>query len=210
MKVLDNIKSIRKSKGFSQEYMAEKLHIHTINYGKIENGKTALTVERMYKIAEILGSSVSELLDEQTDLQKENINLKNENENLKIVNFRVESERNKIEMAVENWEELKNLRHLVSAFEYLDYIDIESFKKENGKHFVLSINQPFMLVNEFVKFYFRMGKSDIFNRIKSHLDLDKFKESDLILEESKNSGRSVEQIIKDLKRFKKDKGDQSS
>lgn len=207
MKVLDNIKRIRKAKGFSQEYVAKKLPIHTINYGKIENGGTGLTIERMYKIAEILGVSVSELLDEQTDLLKENINLKNENENLKIANLRVESDRNKIEMAIENWDELKNLRHLVSAFEYLDYIDIESFKKENGKYFVLSQNHPFMLVSEFVKFYFRMGKSDIFNRIKSHLDLDKFKESDLILEESRFSGRSVEQIIKDLKRFKKDKVD---
>lgn len=62
MKVLDNIKKFRNLNNYSQEYMADKLNMATVNYGKVERGKTALTVERLYDISNLLNVSVGELL----------------------------------------------------------------------------------------------------------------------------------------------------
>ena len=62
MNAIENIQRIRNERRISQAEMAEKLGIAQNNYGKIERGITELTVERLYKIAEILGSSPAELL----------------------------------------------------------------------------------------------------------------------------------------------------
>ena len=78
MNVIENIQRIRGEKRISQAEMAEKLGIAQNNYGKIERGITELTVERLYKIAEILGSSPSELLG------LENLKLEESKENKKI------------------------------------------------------------------------------------------------------------------------------
>ena len=57
MNAIENIQRIRIEKRLSQAEMAERLGIAQNNYGKIERGITELTVQRLYKIAEILGSS---------------------------------------------------------------------------------------------------------------------------------------------------------
>ncbi len=203
MKVLDNIKRIRKSKGLSQEYVAGMIHIHTINYGKIENGITALTIERLYKIADILNVSASELLGEDSEIINENNELKAEIESLKIAHTLVEHDRNKVEMAVENWEELKNLRSLTSAFEYLDYTNHIAFIKNNPKYFPKSLEAGHIQVKEFERFFFSVGKNLAFTIIKRYIDIDKFEQSDLIIEESKVSGLSVEKIISNIKELQK-------
>lgn len=61
--VLENIKRIRKHKGYSHEYVAHELNISQVAYSKLEKSETKLTVERLYKLAEILEVEVSELLD---------------------------------------------------------------------------------------------------------------------------------------------------
>jgi transcriptional regulator with XRE-family HTH domain len=61
--LLDNIKLQRLKKGFTQEYMAVQLDCNYTTYGKIESGRTALTVEKLYAIAGVLKVSVFELLD---------------------------------------------------------------------------------------------------------------------------------------------------
>lgn len=64
MEVFDRIAQIRNEKNLSQYDMAERLNIGQSAYFQIEKGKTALTVSRLYQIAEILGVSVSVLLGE--------------------------------------------------------------------------------------------------------------------------------------------------
>ncbi len=91
MKVQDKIRIIRTSKGYTQEYIAEKLNIDPVNYGRIERGLSKLTIERFLKIAEILEINPSELLDKAED--------KNRQETLNRV-YKIE---------VEILEELKNL-----------------------------------------------------------------------------------------------------
>lgn len=49
------IRQIRELKGFSQEYIADKLGISQRAYSKIENNQTKIDWERITKIAEIFG-----------------------------------------------------------------------------------------------------------------------------------------------------------
>lgn len=68
-KIVAKIRDIRKEKGFSHEYMAHSLGISQVAYSKIEKQETKLTVERLYKITEILETKIGQVL----ELQSENI-----------------------------------------------------------------------------------------------------------------------------------------
>ncbi len=65
--ILEKIRNIRLSHGYTQEYMAEKLGIDTVNYGRIERGKSKLTLDRFLKICEILQVSPNELLNDENN-----------------------------------------------------------------------------------------------------------------------------------------------
>ena len=52
---MNEIKQIRKSKGFSQEYMAYKLGISQSMYSRKERGKAAISNREYRLISEILG-----------------------------------------------------------------------------------------------------------------------------------------------------------
>ncbi|MBC8984406.1 helix-turn-helix transcriptional regulator [Pedobacter sp. N36a] len=49
-------------KGYTQEYMAERLNLSQNSYSKLERGLTSLTVSRLYQIAGILEISVQDIL----------------------------------------------------------------------------------------------------------------------------------------------------
>lgn len=49
------IKTIREMKNFTQEYMAKELSISQVAYSKIENEESDITIQRLEKIAEVLG-----------------------------------------------------------------------------------------------------------------------------------------------------------
>ena len=61
--ILEKIKDIRKQKGFSHEYMAHKLDMSQPAYSKIEKKETVLSVDRLFKIAEILETPVNDILE---------------------------------------------------------------------------------------------------------------------------------------------------
>ena len=67
--VIGRIKKHRQLKGLSHENIALELKISQVSYTKIENGTTKLTVERLYKIAEILEVEIAELLGIETKYQ---------------------------------------------------------------------------------------------------------------------------------------------
>jgi transcriptional regulator with XRE-family HTH domain len=71
--LLDNIKKRRNSKGYSQEYMAEKIGIATVNYGKIERGTTQMTINKLTSIATILEVDAIALLGESFDVPEKTI-----------------------------------------------------------------------------------------------------------------------------------------
>ncbi len=61
--VLEKIREVRKQKGYSHEYIAHELDISQVAYSKLEKNETKLTVERLYKLAEILETPITDLLD---------------------------------------------------------------------------------------------------------------------------------------------------
>lgn len=61
--VLERIKKIRKERGYSHEYIASELNISQVAYSKLEKNETKLTVERLYKLSEILETPVADLLE---------------------------------------------------------------------------------------------------------------------------------------------------
>lgn len=60
MKIHEKIRSIRKSKGWSQEKMAEKLELSVNGYANIERGETDVQVSRLEQIAETFGMELLE------------------------------------------------------------------------------------------------------------------------------------------------------
>ena len=63
MNYYERIKKFREFRNYTQEYMAENLNITQRAYSSIENGKTQLTVDRLFEIAKILNVTVIELLE---------------------------------------------------------------------------------------------------------------------------------------------------
>lgn len=61
--VVENIKKVRKEKGISHDYLAHQLNISQAAYSKLERNDTKLTVERLYKISEVLETPLTELLE---------------------------------------------------------------------------------------------------------------------------------------------------
>ena len=54
MEIDEKIKVIRTVRGWTQEYMAEKLGISTNAYAKIEQGKTDVNFSRLQQIAQVM------------------------------------------------------------------------------------------------------------------------------------------------------------
>ncbi len=59
------IRMIREMRGYSQEYMAEKLGMAQNSYSRIETNQTKLSTELLQKIATILGVSPMDILSQQ-------------------------------------------------------------------------------------------------------------------------------------------------
>ena len=66
MKIHEKIRLVRQSKGYTQEYVADKLHIDTVNYGRIERGQTNITIDRFIKLCEILDTKAISFFKEET------------------------------------------------------------------------------------------------------------------------------------------------
>jgi transcriptional regulator with XRE-family HTH domain len=59
----EKIKYYRRISGFSQADMAEKLWMSQRAYHRLENGETALTLERVHQLAKIFNVSIIHLVD---------------------------------------------------------------------------------------------------------------------------------------------------
>ncbi len=58
----DKIKQIRVIKGLKQADMAEKIGIAPVNYNRLENGLTDISMSRLNQLAEIFGMTVIEIM----------------------------------------------------------------------------------------------------------------------------------------------------
>lgn len=70
--VIAKIRHLRRNREYSQEYMALLLNISQNAYSRLENGKTPITIDRLYHICIILQTNPAILLDweEQEPVQK--------------------------------------------------------------------------------------------------------------------------------------------
>ncbi len=64
------IRSIRVSKGLSQEYIANELGIKQAAYSNIESGKADITLNRLHDVAQLLEVSVFDLIIENNNKQE--------------------------------------------------------------------------------------------------------------------------------------------
>ena len=89
----DNIKSIRKSKGLSQEELAIKLHVVRQTISKWEQGLSVPDSEMLISISEVLNTPVSTLLGENI-IESKVDDLKVISEKLEIINFQLSERKN--------------------------------------------------------------------------------------------------------------------
>jgi transcriptional regulator with XRE-family HTH domain len=60
--ISDNIKKFRELKNFTREQLAAELNMSLSGYSKLERGKVELTISKLYRIAEVLEVSPSQIL----------------------------------------------------------------------------------------------------------------------------------------------------
>jgi transcriptional regulator with XRE-family HTH domain len=63
MSVHEKIRFVRLAKGWTQEYLAEKLDMSVNGYGDLERGKNDIKLSKLEQISELLGVDLSELFD---------------------------------------------------------------------------------------------------------------------------------------------------
>jgi len=57
------VRKLREKRGFSQEFVAGKLGINQSSYGKLERDMSHITLDRLYKISDLLEEDITTLLD---------------------------------------------------------------------------------------------------------------------------------------------------
>ena len=80
----ENLKNLRKAKGLSQEELAIKLNVVRQTVSKWEKGLSVPDSEMLIRLAEVLDTSVTVLLDETIDMQE------NEPTDLKVLSEKLE------------------------------------------------------------------------------------------------------------------------
>lgn len=61
-RVADNIRQLRKSKGISQEQLAELAQFHRTYVSQLERSVTNISIDGLERIAQVLGVDIAELL----------------------------------------------------------------------------------------------------------------------------------------------------
>ncbi|TAG10408.1 MAG: XRE family transcriptional regulator [Sphingobacteriia bacterium] len=112
-KIVEKITQHRNKKGYTFENMANELQITAAAYRKIETGETKLSVERLFKIAKILESPLTDFLDLDKDLLTQH---NHDNENVyqqKIDNFYQENQETYKELIKAKDEQIKLLNEQI-------------------------------------------------------------------------------------------------
>ena len=89
----DNLKTLRKNKGLSQEELSIKLHVVRQTVSKWESGLSVPDAEILINISELFETPVSEILGESIE-EKEKNNLKVISEKLEVINEQLSNNQN--------------------------------------------------------------------------------------------------------------------
>ncbi len=86
MALHDNIKRLRKQKGWSQTELAEKIGSHLSHVNRIETGKYKPSVDVLVKIADVFDASLDTLvLDNDVDLKEVTVENKDLAQRIKLI-----------------------------------------------------------------------------------------------------------------------------
>ena len=114
----ENIKSMRKSKGLSQEELAIKLNVVRQTISKWEQGLSVPDAEMLIKLAEVFDTTVTTLLGENISESKVD-DLKAISEKLEIINLQLsqrKNERRKIFLFLSRQEQTRRKWWLLSLY----------------------------------------------------------------------------------------------
>ncbi len=114
--VLKNIKKARINKEFSYENMGFELNISHSAYEKIEKNKTKLSLERLFKISEILEVSLAKLLDIKHTNQLNQTNNENATGYLQQIENSYHDNKDKTDKIVQLYEERLKDKDEIIAF----------------------------------------------------------------------------------------------
>lgn len=62
MKIGDNLKKLRESKGLTQQDMADLMHTHRTGYSKMENNQQDIPVDKLVFVAKHFGIAVDDII----------------------------------------------------------------------------------------------------------------------------------------------------
>jgi transcriptional regulator with XRE-family HTH domain len=116
MKIGDNLKQLRESKGLTQQEMADLMHTHRTGYSKMENNQQEIPVDRLIYIAKHFGISVDDIIfyNEKNNVPKEvSIQDSATLEQLRLINELETEEKNIL---------LKLIETFVSKKRFKDYL----------------------------------------------------------------------------------------
>ena len=111
-----NIRKVRERKGFSQEYMANSLEISQASYARLENEDTKITVERLYKIAEILDTSIIDFFDADKMVIQNQTNNEGSFGNGYVQNLHIENKEIYEKLLISKDEQIALLNKLIENF----------------------------------------------------------------------------------------------
>ncbi len=117
MKLGDNLKKLRESKGLTQQEMADLIHTHRTGYSKMENNQQDIPVDGLIYIAKSFGMTVDDIIyfEENNNAPKEvSIEDKATLEQLSLINELEQDEKSIL---------LKLIETFVSKKRFKDYLE---------------------------------------------------------------------------------------
>lgn len=109
----NKIRALRMLRGFSQEYMADKLEINQTTYSRIETNQQKLTAEILEKLAGILGVSVTDITSNEPLIIQNNAS--NYGAQGRIENFYTDQKELFEKFIASKDDEIKNLRGVIES-----------------------------------------------------------------------------------------------
>ena len=150
----ENIKTIRKSKGLSQEELAIKLNVVRQTISKWEQGLSVPDAEMLIAISEVLATPVSTLLGEKISESKVD-DLKAISEKLEIINLQL-SQRKKEKRKIAHWLLISLCIILVIIF--ISFISLLSILQTT---YSLILFLHFSILSSFL--FFKFSKKSVVN-----------------------------------------------
>ena len=96
MEIGNNIKELRKSKGVTQQQIADLINMHRSNYSKVENGQREISISALNKIAKYFNVSIDDIINNNEVPEEINVENKPLLEKVKLIEELEEDEQNMV------------------------------------------------------------------------------------------------------------------